>query len=537
MMKQYVRYAAWAGLVMAAGAVAWAQAGQLGPVPVNSVYTHATGIAVDGHGNLFVADAGAAQVDEILAGTGGAAAGTVSSGSTVVTVGSGFQKPTGVAVDAMGDVFVADAGAAQVDEILAGTGGAAAGTVTNGSTVVAVGSGWMQPSGVAVDMHGDVFVADPAALAVKEIAAGTGSAAAGTVNASSTVTVVGAGFSQPSSVAVDSSGNVYVGDPGSKKLFEIEAGTGGAMTGVVNASSTVVTLTPTNANPLGVSVDPAGDVFFASPVPGAVYEILAGTGSAAPGTVNATSTEVALGNWTTQPTALAANTTGTVFVVASNSVWQVAANSSSGATPVGNFTLTVNQGTSVVSTQEGVTVTVPYSVTSTSGFTGMVSMTCAAPTGYTCQLSPATLSLTQGATQSGTLMVTQPAATAAVQPAGRAAGRSSGALALASLLWMPGMLVGGLAFRRKLARNAGWMRWMGVCLVLLSSAGLLCGAGLLSGCNYPNPNFKTHQTSYQVTVMVTASGGTVQQNVPLYLQVQLPGATTGTTPALRGTGM
>ena len=521
MKKQFLWFGATA--LMAAGMTAWGQAGQLGPTPINSDYVNATGIAVDSHGNLYVADAGAAQVDEVEAGTGGAAAGTVSSGSTVVAVGSGFMKPTGVAVDAMGDVYVADAGAGKVYEIEAGTGGAAAGTVNAGSTVALLGSGFTKPSGVVVDGHGDVFVADPASLAVFEIEAGTGGAAAGTVNANSTVIAVGAGFSQPSAVAVDATGNVDVGDPGSKKLYEIEAGTGGAAPGIVNASSTLETLTPTNVDPMGVAVDAAGDVFFASPVPGAVYEILAGTGSAAAGTVNAASTEVALGEWTTEPTALAVNATGEVFVVASDGVWDVAANSSSGATPVGNFTLTVNQGTSTVNTKQGDTVTVPFSVTSTNAFTGTVAMSCAPGAGYTCSISPTSLSLTSNATVSGTLTVT-PATTAALtrEQAGR---RGAGALALASLLWMPGMLLGGLAFRRKLATTTRWM-------VVVGLVGI--GMSALSGC-YTNPTYTTKTTSFQETVMVTATGSAVQQSVPLYLQVQLTTPIIGTS-VKSGTG-
>jgi sugar lactone lactonase YvrE len=511
-------------LAMVAWGSAWGQTTQQGPALLNSDFANATGIAVDAHGNLYVADAGAGQVDEIEAGTGGAAAGMVSASSTMVTVGSGFTKPTGVAVDAAGDVFVADAGAVKVFEIEAGTGGAAAGMVNSGSTVIPVGSGFKLPNAVAVDGHGDVFVADLGSDAVDEIEAGTGGAAAGMVNASSTVMAVGAGFSQPGSVAVDGNGNVYVGDTGSKKVFEIESGTGGAATGMVNAGSTVTAITSGFTTPQGVAVDAGGNVFFVTPVPGNVYEILAGTGGAAAGTVTASSTEVALGSWSAEPTAVTVNGAGVVYVVASDSVWDVQANSSSGTTPVGNFTLTVNQGTSTVSVNQGSSVTVPFSVTSTSGFTGMVAMSCTSPSGYTCTFSPTAVSLTSGATQTGSMTVTPSATTTVASNSASKTGPGSktgvGALQLASFLWMPGLLLGGLAFRRKLFRAmSGSMRAMmgilGLGLVLLS------GASALSGCNYPNINIPTKTTSFQVTVMVTATGGTVQQNFPLYLQVQL----------------
>jgi sugar lactone lactonase YvrE len=497
--------------ITAVGAIAWGQTTQQGPTLLNTDFVNATGIAVDANGNLYVADAGSAQVDKIEAGTGGAEPGAVSASSTMVAVGSGFTKPTGVAVDAMGDIFVADAGAAKIFEIEAGTGGAAAGTVNSGSTTVVVGSGLKQPVAVAVDAHGNVYVADPAADAVDEIESGTGGAAAGTVNSSSTVMVVGSGFSQPMGVAVDSSGNVYVGDTGNKKVFEIQAGTGGAATGTVNSGSTVEAISTGFTSPQGVAVDGSGDVFFVTPVPGNVYEILAGTGGAAVGTVTAASSEVALGNWTTEPVAVAVKSTGKVFVVASDEVWDVRANSSNGTAPVENFTLSVNQGTSIVSAAQGASVTVPFSVTSTNGFTGMVTMSCTASTGFGCSFQPTAVSLSLGATQTGTLTVTQPPTTAMLRSTGAGSQGAAGSMELASALWIPGLLLGGFAFRKRLARTTRMM-----VIGLLFFTGMLA----ISGC-YTNPIFHTKQTSYQAVVMVTATGGAVQQNFPLYIQVQL----------------
>jgi len=99
---------------------------------------------------------------------------TANFSGVVSTLGSGFNYPTGVAVDASGDLFVADQSNSAVKEIVAGTGGAASGQVNSSSTVTIVGSGFSEPAGVAVDASGDVFVADQGNSAVKEIVAGTG---------------------------------------------------------------------------------------------------------------------------------------------------------------------------------------------------------------------------------------------------------------------------------------------------------------------------------------------------------------------------
>ena len=63
-------------------------------------------------------------------------------------IGSGFKGPVGVAVDATGDVFVADHGNNAVKEVLPD------------GTISTIGAGFKGPFGVAVDAAGDVFVAD-----------------------------------------------------------------------------------------------------------------------------------------------------------------------------------------------------------------------------------------------------------------------------------------------------------------------------------------------------------------------------------------
>src|SRR6202041_3211436 len=67
----------------------------------------------DGNGNVFVADSGNSAVKEILAVNGSIPA----SNPTINTLGSGFSEPSGVAVDGSGNVFVADSGNNAVKEI------------------------------------------------------------------------------------------------------------------------------------------------------------------------------------------------------------------------------------------------------------------------------------------------------------------------------------------------------------------------------------------------------------------------------------
>jgi streptogramin lyase len=115
---------------------------------------------VDGSGDVFVA--AQSGVYEIVA-----VSGVVSSTSTVNPLASGnFSGPFGIAVDGSGNVFVADTWNSAVKEILA------AGGYT---TVKTLGSGLYRPYAVTVDGSGNVFVADTWNNAVKEMLASGGS--------------------------------------------------------------------------------------------------------------------------------------------------------------------------------------------------------------------------------------------------------------------------------------------------------------------------------------------------------------------------
>jgi hypothetical protein len=176
----------------------------------NGNFSEPTGVAVDGSGNIFVADLLNSAVREIVA-----VGGIVSSSSTVITLGSGFDEPFGVAVDGSGNVFVADTGNNLVKEIVSVNGSIPA----SNPTIHVLGSGFNEPTSVAVDGSGNVFVADFENNAVREIVAVSGSIPAN----NPTINVLGSGFYEPSGVAVDGNGNVFVADTGDSLVKEILA--------------------------------------------------------------------------------------------------------------------------------------------------------------------------------------------------------------------------------------------------------------------------------------------------------------------------
>jgi sugar lactone lactonase YvrE/ribosomal protein S11 len=346
------------------------------------LFTNSSGLAVDTHENIFVADTGNNAVKETLATSGY---------STIIPVGSGFSQPQGVAVDANGNVFVADTGHSAVVEIPSGSAAGNFGTVsvgtgtpptfayefmftaggtieapavltqgaagadftdagtgtctTNGTSYVynvdetctvnvtftpqhagtrygaiqllnssgvaivtapvygtglgpqiafapgvqsTVGSGFNVPQGVAVDGSGNVFVGDTGNSAVKEISANT-------------VRTLGSGFNEPQGVAVDGAANVFVADTGNNAVKEIVAANG-----VIPASPTINTLGSGFSAPTGVAVDQNGNIIVNDAGNGAVKEILAAGGYT---TVNT------LGGSFTYPVLQATDASGNVFEV------------------------------------------------------------------------------------------------------------------------------------------------------------------------------------------------------------------------------
>ena len=195
------------------------------------------GVAVDGNGNVYIADSSNNAIKE-----------WVKTSNTVSTlVSSGLSGPQGVAVDGSGNVYIADTGNNAIEEWVSSSN-----TVI---TLVTSSAGLFVPSGVAVDGSGNVYIADYGNNAIKEWVA----------SSSTLVTLVSSGLSRPSGVAVDGSGNVYIADFGNNAVKEWVA-----------SSNTVATLVSSGVNgPFGVAVDGSANVYIGDSGNGAVKEWVA----------------------------------------------------------------------------------------------------------------------------------------------------------------------------------------------------------------------------------------------------------------------
>ncbi len=216
----------------------------LTPTVLGGGFSQPWGVAVDGNGNIYVADEDNGEVKEMTPGC--------LSASCVTILGGPFPSPEGVAVDGGGSVYVADPSAGVVSKIPAGC--------TSASCVTTLGGGFMFPHGLALDASGNVYVPDQGKHAVYEIPAGCTSA--------SCVITLGGGFNFPYGVALDASGNVYVADAGNSAVLEIPAG--------CESAGCVTTLGGGLSGPTGVAVDASGNVYVADTDNNAVREVPAG---------------------------------------------------------------------------------------------------------------------------------------------------------------------------------------------------------------------------------------------------------------------
>jgi sugar lactone lactonase YvrE len=202
---------------------------------VSTNLSNPSGVAVDGLGNVYIANATGNAIDRWNL-----------SNNTTTPILTGLNGPAGVAVDLANDVYIADTGNNAIKEWLA-----------VGSNVITLVSGLNGPSGVAVDVVGNVYIADTGNNAIKEF-----------FPATSNVTTLVSGLNAPSAVAVDVAGNVYIADAGNLAVKEWSP---------VNRNLT--TLISGMGHPAGVAVDGAGNVYATDSVNDAIKKWTATSGA------------------------------------------------------------------------------------------------------------------------------------------------------------------------------------------------------------------------------------------------------------------
>ncbi len=242
-----------------------------------------SGVAIDDKGNIIIADSFNNRIRIVDARTGiiSTVAGTGEqgfSGDDGLAVRAQLSGPTGLAMGADGTLFIADSGnhrirkldrAQQIIVTIAGSG--IAGETGDGG--LAVQAELNDPSGVAVDGNGHLLIADTMNNRVRRVDAASGimSTVAGTGEEGFDGDGAGATLArlmQPSGIAVDADGSVYLSDTFNNRIRRID-GASGIITTVAGTDlrghsiNGMVAVTAPLNNPMGLTRDPSGNLLVA----------------------------------------------------------------------------------------------------------------------------------------------------------------------------------------------------------------------------------------------------------------------------------
>ncbi len=238
-------------------------------------FNETCGVAVDASGNVYVADRSNHRIRKITpGGEVSTLAGSILGYANGTGTAAKFYNPRGVAVDASGNVYVADYSNHRIRKITPG--GEVSTLAGSGTPGFADGTGtaaqFYYPASVVVDPSGNVYVADLANYRIRKItSSGEVSTLAGSILGYGTGTA--AQFKTPIAVALDANGNVYVADSyGIRKITtagEVSTLAGGDTGGYANGVATDAKF----VRAAGVAVDASGNVYVADELDNRIRKI------------------------------------------------------------------------------------------------------------------------------------------------------------------------------------------------------------------------------------------------------------------------
>ena len=255
-----------------------------------------TGLAVDASGNLFIADTFNSRIRKVdAAGVVTTVAGNEEarfSRDGVAATSTSLRAPFGVAVDASGNIFIADTSNHRIRKV--DTSGIITTVAGNGRERFSGDGGSASraslnfPTGVTVDMAGNLFITEQGSHRIRKVnAAGIITTVAG--NGRERFSGDGgratrASLSLPTGMAVDTAGNLFIADTSNHRIRKVS--TAGVITTVVGNGIGGFSGDGGDAvgaslfQPFGVAVDAAGNLYVADSFNNRIRKVT--TGSADP---------------------------------------------------------------------------------------------------------------------------------------------------------------------------------------------------------------------------------------------------------------
>ncbi len=312
--------------------------GDGGPA-TSAQFGYLQGLAVDGAGNLFIADSGNNRVRKVSpSGIIATVAGNGSlgfSGDGGPATSAQLNNPWGVAVDGAGNLYIADSGNQRVRKVSPGGiittvvgNGARGGLSGDGGPATSAQVSYLQ--GLAVNGAGNLFIVDPANRRVRKVStdgiiitvAGNGTDAFVSGFSGDGGPATSAQLNRPNSVAVDAAGNLFIGDSGNNRVRKVSPSgiiTTVAGNGTSGYSGDGGPATSAQMSDLaGIAVDGAGNLFIGDNgnhrvrkvSPTGIITTVAGNGTFAYSGDGGPATSAALGF----PSSVAVDAKGNLFI-------------------------------------------------------------------------------------------------------------------------------------------------------------------------------------------------------------------------------
>lgn len=272
-----------------------------GGVALNATLNSPAAVAVDGAGNLYIADQGNNAIRKVnaatlqittLAGGGAGSSGWDGLGDGGPAANALLNGPNDVALDGAGNLYIADSYNGLIRKVASDTGiisvvaggGNSAGTDGLGNGSLATNTHLNDPVGIALDSAGNLYVADMGTNTVRRIDAVSGISTTvagngGHLYNAATGPAINLSLAGPAAVRVDSTGNIYIVDKGANVLRMVNARSGSISTiagsGAHRYSGDGGLATSASlADPMGLAIDTSGNIYIADYTNNVVRELV-----------------------------------------------------------------------------------------------------------------------------------------------------------------------------------------------------------------------------------------------------------------------